>query len=918
MTGPFTQYIDPGVYTRTLTDNTITTLTGGLRIPLLIGVGSETLQITDYEIVRGSSSTVDNLKGNEDVSSQFDGTTREIQTMLFPIVKGNGSGEISFDPKTVQVTINGNPVGVSQLYGDTGKVILSTIPRDTDTVKISYYFKRTDTLIEKDNVSKQANGTNKVFKLSNLPIVDGSNGGLATTDISKVTVTVNGIKVPVYEVIGQEGVIELVAAPAAGALVLVTYWTNKWQDTFDYLPVSNVTNVIRVGTSPTRSDFTNSVDFVVQDNKIQWGSSFAISGDTTYPNSNVFDDTFVNAYLRDNRVYMRPASGIANGTNKEFTLEYVPCDGSGRGIPSDSTEIIRAYVGVGVADALSRGEVDVAFVKANSRKITLVNAPVAPQAVYVTYYHSMLSDDTFVLTCKKPSTPTLAGEYEVSSFNNGKVLFIEEDRPSDYVVDPNFAIEGVTYPNGNFDGQTIPGYGVEETILLNFVNNDDYLVMSSIGPDGSNGSGSLGQTYIDDKTGVRFTVMPGETVVYQPNDLIEFDIGKTFKTQQTPIWNIPGLRVTIPSLDGVAINNTCNVRTYNKAGAEPSVGDFYYVTLEYAKTDYPIAVYTRLKDVVAAIGEVNTDNRLSLAAYLAFSNGAIALALAQVLRDNTGVDATYESYKEILRTLESPILGTGIKPNIICPVTTKQDVINETRLHCEKMSTIRYKSERTGVFGYAVGTTAEQAQQFAKNMMSERLVGVYPDGAIIGLIDELGNVNEAVVDGSLLASAYAGLAVNPTYDVATPLTHKTLTGFRRLVRQLDAVTMNQTAVAGITILEDLVPNILIRHAMTTNPTNVLTREPTVIYIKDYVQQQMRGALDKFIGIKFLPTVIQDVESAVDNLMNQMVNQEIITKFSGTSAVQDDADPTILRVETFYSPVLPLNWIVVTFNIRLKL
>ncbi len=918
MTGPFTQYIDPGVYTRTLTDNTITTLTGGLRIPLFIGVGSENLQVTDYEIVRGSSASVDNYKGNEDVSLQFDGTNREIQTMLYPIVKGNGAGEISFDPKTVQVTINGNPAGVAQLYGDQGRVILSSIPRDTDVVKISYYFKRTDTLISNDDVSKQANGVNKIFKVAHLPIVDGTNGGIATTDVTKVTVTVDGSNVGVYEVVGQDGVVELENAPVSGSVVLVTYWTNKWQDTFDYLPVSNIANVVRVGTAPDRLDFTNTVDFVIQDNKIQWGHSFSIVGVDAYPGSSVLDDTYVNSYLHDNRVYMRPTTGTVDGVNKEFVLEFVPTDGSGRGTPSDDPAIVKAYVGVGVADALANGEVDVAFLNSATKKVTLVAAPVAPQRVYVTYYHNMLADDVYMITCKKPSTSTEAGEYEVNSFNNGLVVNIVEDSPSSSVADPNFAIEGVTYPNGNFDGQTIPGYGVEETILLNFINNSDYLVMSSIGPDGSNGSGSLGQTYIDEKTGTRFTVMPGTTVTYQPGDLVEYDVAKTFVTQQTPVWAVPGLRTTINNLNGVAISNTGMLTTYNKAGAEPNVGDFYYVTLDYAKTEYPIKVYTRLKDVVAAIGEVNTDNRLSLAAYLAFSNGAIAVALAQVLRDNTGVDATFESYKQVLRTLESPIEGLGIKPNIICPVTTKQDVINEMRLHCEKLSTIRYRSERTGVFGYAVGTTAEQAQQFAKNMKSERLVGLFPDGAIIGLIDELGNVNEAVVDGSLLAAAYAGLAVNPTYDVATPLTHKTLTGFRRLVRQLDAVTMNQTAVAGLTVLEDLVPNILIRHAMTTNPTNVLTREPTVIYIKDYVQQQMRGALDRFIGVKFLPTVIQDVETAVDNLMNQMINQEIITQFTGTSAIQDENDPTILHVETFYSPVFPLNWIVVTFNLRVRL
>jgi hypothetical protein len=111
---------------------------------------------------------------------------------------------------------------------------------------------------------------------------------------------------------------------------------------------------------------------------------------------------------------------------------------------------------------------------------------------------------------------------------------------------------------------------------------------------------------------------------------------------------------------------------------------------------------------------------------------------------------------------------------------------------------------------------------------------------------------------------------------------------------------------------------MVRQAMTTNPSTVLTREPTVTYIKDFVQQQIRGSLKPFIGIKFLPYVVQDVEAAIDNLLNQLVNLQIITAFQGTTATPDAVDPTILRVETFYSPVLPLNWIVVNLNLRVRL
>ena len=926
MVGPFAQYAEPGVYTRTLSDSTVATLTGGLRIPLFIGVGSEDLQITDYELVRGSSSIVDNIITGEDVSHQLTGTTREIQVLKFPIVTGTGDGIISQDTNSVKVFINGNPSGVSLVDGINGKVVLSSIPRETDEVTINYYFKRTDTLITKDDLSVQTDGVlvsgavigNKLFKTNYSPIVDGSNGGIATTGISKVTVLVDGEEAEVAEVDGQNGVITLKNAPCCNAVVEATYWTNQWQNTYDYLPVNGVSQVLRAGTSPGRSDYSNTLDFIIEDNKIQWGNSFTVKGGQTYPNSEVFDETYIQAFIIDKKLYAHPASGTVDGANKIFKTNYIPTDGQGKGCSTDDVNKLTAYVGVGVQDALANGPVVVTRVSGKAREVELRVAPTSGQVCYVTYYHNQIADDSFTLSVTTESTATTPGIYEITSLNNGLVQGVVPDLPSSSVSDPDFATEGITYPLGGFDGQTIPGYAVQEQIVLNFINHTDYLVLSSVGPTGSEGSGSLGQTYIDSKTGTSFTVMPGTSVVYQAGDMLEFDVNPEFKTKETPQYSIPGMKVTVPGFIGVASGNQALIDTYNKSGAEPEVGDFYYFSAKYAKTDYPIVTYTKLKDVVNAIGEVNTDNRLSLAAYLAFSNGAIAVACAQVLRDNTGIDATTQAYKDVLTQIESPLKDSGIKPSIVCPVTTNQEVINATRLHCEKVSTIRYKSERTTVFGYAVGTTPEQAQSFARNMKSERMIGLYPDGAIIALIDELGNVNEAVVDGSLLAAAFTGLAVSPIFDVATPLTHKKLTGFRRLVQQLDAVTMNQTAVAGLTVLEDLAPDVLIRQAMTTNIDTVLTREPTIVFIKDYVQQQMRNTLDKFIGIKFLPTVLQDAETSVDSLMNQLINQEIITQFQGTSATQDENDPTIMRVETFYSPVFPLNWIVVTLNLRVRL
>ena len=100
-------------------------------------------------------------------------------------------------------------------------------------------------------------------------------------------------------------------------------------------------------------------------------------------------------------------------------------------------------MGTDVKAAAAAGEVDVLTLDALTRKITLVNAPGSGNLVFVTYWHNMISDDTFTFTSITPSTPTTDGVFTVSSENNGDVTQILEDRPSASVADPDFATEGV-------------------------------------------------------------------------------------------------------------------------------------------------------------------------------------------------------------------------------------------------------------------------------------------------------------------------------------------------------------------------------------------------------------------------------------------------------------------------------------------
>jgi hypothetical protein len=53
-------------------------------------------------------------------------------------------------------------------------------------------------------------------------------------------------------------------------------------------------------------------------------------------------------------------------------------------------------------------------------------------------------------------------------------------------------------------------------------------------------------------------------------------------------------------------------------------------------------------------------------------------------------------------------------------------------------------------------------------------------------------------------------------------------------------------------------------------------------------------------------------------MASLLGSRIITGYTGVQVTPDPVDPTTIRVTASYSPVLPLLYIVVTFNLRTKI
>jgi hypothetical protein len=98
----------------------------------------------------------------------------------------------------------------------------------------------------------------------------------------------------------------------------------------------------------------------------------------------------------------------------------------------------------------------------------------------------------------------------------------------------------------------------------------------------------------------------------------------------------------------------------------------------------------------------------------------------------------------------------------------------------------------------------------------------------------------------------------------------------------------------------------------------LTKLPTIVLIADEVQKQARSVLEQFIGIKFLPGVISQIEGRLSMMLRALVQAQIITAYMGVKANVAADDPTVAEVEAYYSPVFPLLYIIVTFHLRSSL
>jgi hypothetical protein len=907
-------------------------------------------------------------------------------------------------------------------------------------------------------VGGEGQSTSKVFKVKNLPIVDGSNGGVVTNLPAHVKVTVNGSAVGVTSVDGLNGLITLNGDVAFGSTLLTTYFTNTYQDTFDFLPAENITEILKCGFSPDRDDFINTIDYVLEGDKIQWGASVSASAGLQSSGFTAFDASHIIATLVDDKVYLELATGSVNGINNVFTLKDAPTTGSGLSRVTDNPAYVKAYTRATPTAALV--PVTISSVDGANKRVTLFNPP-ATGSVYVTYFKSRLADNKFKVKVQVPGV-TGQGSYSIWDKNDLQIPTVNQSTHT--VADPVFTSSGgILWPNTFSDAKIVAG-AEEEVVTLTFattgesylqtpgtqatnttaqtgitfrtfnkfdsavtpvsiqfkntgntldaaaltiVGNDvsveitdgagtvrtltqivalftanaalgagalvttagglitatltgtgstnattsaklnfaggtpdvntafssKYTVSSNLVTGGSAGIGYLGQTYNDSVTGFSVTIVdPNASNIadygltapisyrYAPGDTLVFVVSKSvhYVTSTVPVVAIPGIRTKVSTTFGMAANDYLFINTYNKAGAEPTVGEFYYVSFKTAKTDkdYELKIFTNLSDVYAAYGNPTVENKLSLAARLAVLNGTTTLGCMQLKKQVGSAIASNQTFIDGIASLARPITGGTTKASVIVPLSTEKSIQQFLAKHLNTQAAPRNKGEAMGFVGFSTGTSPVDARSRAQSIKSERVVAVYPAGAIISLEVD-GKSSEYAVGGEFLAAAMAGMKGNPAIDSATTLTRKKMVGFERLLQRYDDPTMDQIATDGVSVLIEDNGAFTVRHYLTTDMSNPITQEPTNTSISDEVRQKIRKELNQFIGRKNLGALVNDVTIVMNSVMKNFVQQEIIEAYKGLQVTRNESDPTVLDVTVAFKPVFSLLYINVTLKVTTK-
>jgi hypothetical protein len=190
------------------------------------------------------------------------------------------------------------------------------------------------------------------------------------------------------------------------------------------------------------------------------------------------------------------------------------------------------------------------------------------------------------------------------------------------------------------------------------------------------------------------------------------------------------------------------------------------------------------------------------------------------------------------------------------------------------------------------------------------------------LEDAAGDVNEYIVNGSFVAAAVAAIAVDPDFDVATPLTRKPISGFKRLLEEADEYLGSERKTlreAGCFVIYKSGDNYLVDHGISTNVTSVNTREITITTELDVAALAYVNALDsQVIGSKLTAATINTIKGIIRGVALALIDDEILAAIGDIDVTQSETQPDTVNVVVPTQPIYATNFIDIVIPVQAQL
>jgi hypothetical protein len=342
-------------------------------------------------------------------------------------------------------------------------------------------------------------------------------------------------------------------------------------------------------------------------------------------------------------------------------------------------------------------------------------------------------------------------------------------------------------------------------------------------------------------------------------------------------------------------------------------GDTVQLSYQYTDPDY-FEVYALYDydDVRDFYGEPfdsagNIQSELTLAAKFAFMNGASTVLTCAIDPEDPDT-VTMADYANALDKFRDEELIA-----IIVPATGATAIQALVQQHVQAQSNNRYERRAIlGMDGSVTPVLSTQRIANAQTIFDQRVALVSPS-SFQYYAPELNQ--PVVIGGQYMAAALAGLA--SSLNAAQPLTRKIVRGFLGPAEHQREGEKNLESSNGLMVVEKTRrQQVQVRHGVTTNPTDLLTREWSIIGQQDVMVYRIRDYLDAdgLIGQPIYDSTLIQVKASAEAALQSLLRDDIIRNYQGLKVRQIATLPDVLEIRYEWLPAYPLNYIVVRYSV----